>query len=61
MSSSVAASVGAQQSDIFPWKDSNGVLQLMFVDFVDLFVAFTKLTAVAEGITEIVGSPPPTE
>jgi hypothetical protein len=61
MRSPVDASVGSQQSDIFPWEDSNGVLQFMFVNYVNLFVAFTKLTVVAKGITEIAGNPPPTE
>ncbi len=35
LSSPFAASVGAQQSDIFPWKDSDGVLQFMFVNQKD--------------------------
>jgi hypothetical protein len=35
LSSAFAASVGAQQSDIFPWTDSDGVLQFMFVNQKD--------------------------
>jgi hypothetical protein len=50
-------SVGAQQSDVFPWRDSEGVLQYMYVNYNCSCSSF--LTFLLSCTMEIAGSHPP--
>jgi hypothetical protein len=49
-------SVGAQQSDVFPWKDSEGLIQHMYVNQYESCAS--ALTRLVSCITAIAGSHP---